>query len=139
MSSIRGGYGNAPHGRTNFGSAESTFEPRFFTSKPTDLAVRTPTDEWVRFTIYHTTGHVALDNVKIEISENGGGTYTLAVENQVFIAPFSGRVRRKDGQTIIVFIEKDSPWASGSEIIIRYTGPNEFGQVASKDLPVVWS
>lgn len=138
MSSIRGGYGLAPHGRTNFGSAESSYEPRFFTSKPSDYAGAVPTDEWVRFTIYHTTGFVALENVKIEISEDGGNNFSLAVENLVFSAPYSGRLRRKDGQTVIVYLQKASEWPIGSEIIFRYTGPNEFGQEASKDVPVKW-
>ena len=138
MSSLRGGYGLAPYGRNNFGSAESTFEPRFYTSMPKDEAHNVSVETWIRFTIYHATGHTDLDSVGVEISEDGGSSFAPALSGQSFSAPYSGRLRRRDGQTIIVYIVKDTDWPKGREIIVRYTGPNEFGQTASKEMPVVW-
>jgi len=72
---------------------------------------------------------------KIEISEDGA-PFVVAYDGTAFQAPYTGRVRRADGQRIWIYIEKTSLWPIQAEILIKFTGTDDFDQDVSKTLPV---
>jgi len=136
-----GGYGIAAYGRSQFGHAASEYEARFAASQPVDASTNNPNDVWIRFTTYCYSGWVDVQDVLIEISENGGSSYSLAFDGTSFLAPYDGLASkhfRPDGQTLVFMIGKTDVWPLGATVRIRFTGPDEFGQPASKNIPVLW-
>lgn len=142
MTQRPGGFGITPWGQCEWGNSKSDLEARFEESFPVDGQANVDTLEWTRFTVYTYSSWLDEKAVKIEISEDSGETYTVAYEDGVFKPPYdeaSNRVRRPDGHRLSFWIRKTDAWVNRSKIILRFTGSDEFGQEATKVIPVVWS
>lgn len=136
-----GGYGITSHGRSEYGNAKSDIEPRFSASIPADEEHDVDVNTMVKFTLYAYSSFIdEEENVLIEISEDGGTIYNEAYRNGTFAALYSAgsRVRRSDGQRLDFYFVKAIPFASDSHIIFRVTARDEFGQEATKEVPVYW-
>lgn len=141
MTRYRGGYGIAPYGQTEYGGPKSDIEARFHTSRPHDKALNVPVNEWLTFTTYCYSSWIDIEDILLEISEDNGVSYSLAFDGTVFLPPYGGahsKVRRTDGHTIKFWIEKVGDWPVSETVKIRFTGADEYGQQASKEIPVVW-
>lgn len=138
----RGGFGITAFGQSEMGHPKSDIEPRFRRSKPLDGSLNVPTNVWLRFDTYLFSSWIDIENITVEISEDNGATYNLAFDGTTFIAPYNGansKVRRPDSHTIRFWIEKAGFWPPEETVKIRFTGVDEFGNVSSKEAPVVWS
>jgi len=136
-----GGLGIIPFGQSQFGHGDPKTEPRFLTSRPLDKSVNVPTDVTLKFTTYCFTSWIDFPGTQVEISEDGGGTYNLAYDGSAFVAPYDGvnsKVRRTEGHALTFYIQKTLPWPVATKVVIRYTGPDNYGQIATKEIPVVW-
>ena len=155
MGSLYGGYGQQALGRSQYGAigpaVEPVVEPRFNMSVPEDEASGVAQNRWVVFEVYYylTSYPGAVQHahwglcpaVKLEVSLDGGLNFVTVFdpENMATDAPgYTARVRVKSGQIIWGIIQKNTGWPSGREIVCRYTGPDEFGQEATKEVPVRW-
>jgi len=141
---VKGGYGIAAAGRSEFGNAESVIEARFSASRPPDRSVNNRQDVWLRFTTYCYSSWIATDDILVEISENNGLTYNLAFDGVAFLPPYDvylgnpSRSFRPDGQQIVFLFFKNGLWPTNQTVKIRFTGTDEFGQQATKETPVIW-
>jgi hypothetical protein len=133
-----GGYGFTAYGRNQYGNARSTVEPRFSESLPPDNLRNVPTNQILKFEVYCFSSYIDLNNIVIEISENGGSSFVVAYDGSSFLAPFSGRLQRPDGQRIWIYIVNAVLWPIQEEIIVRFSGYDEFDQEATKEIPVKW-
>lgn len=141
MAEVRGGFGFSPFGHSELGNPKSDIEPRFYTSRPVDNSVNNPTNVWLSFVTYCYSSWIELENIQVEISEDNGATYTVAFDGTVFQAPYNGansKVRRPDSHSIKFWVDKAGLWPSNETVVIRFTGPDEFGNIATKETPVVW-
>jgi hypothetical protein len=136
-----GGYGITAFGRSEYGNAKSDIEPRYSYSFPADEEHGVNPNTTVKFIIYSFSSFIdETKNAKIEISENDGATYLTAYENGVFhpyYAP-SSRVRRADGQSLVFYFTKVIPFLPDAHVIFRVTTRDEFGQEATKTIPIYW-
>jgi len=140
----RGGYGVIAHGRSQFGAAASGIEPRFKrVSSPYDGQIKVPRPFiWPTFEIYFFSSSFDFhegppEGFDFEVSENGGTDFLSVFD---LASPYSIDWRLKDGQTVWVKIQKlTGKWPEGSEIIIRSTMHDEFGQEVTKEVPVLWT
>ncbi len=145
---VIGGYGHLAYGRHKFGAQDSkdfqyptpqSLGPRFNGSKPQAGAYAVPRTQWITYELYYFSSSLGIDlnlfpsALPVEISEDGGTTWASAATS-----PYTLTARFKDGQTLWIKIVKDSMWADDSQIIIRTTMPDEFGQVITDELPVRW-
>ncbi len=143
-----GGYGHLAYGRHKFGAQDSLdlqyptpqpIGPRFNTSLPVDGAYGIHPTQWITYEIYYYTSSIGLDpallpsNLPVEISEDAGVTWVDAAS-----APYTLTARFKDGQTLWIKIVKAGDWADDSEILIRTTLPDEYGQDITGIAPVRW-
>jgi len=140
-----GGYGFSAYGRSNFGNAESEVEPRFDVSDPADGSVDVSIYKTtVVFDVYlFSSTAISDDTLLIEVSENGGISYSNVYANGSFVVPFMGSRSRidfqeADPQKMRVWIHKTSPWANDVEIRVRVTVADEFGNEATKETPIKW-
>jgi len=133
-----GGYGFTAHGRNQYGNARSDIEPRFSTSFPADNLRNVPLNQYIKFEVYCFSSYIAFENTTIEISTNGGSSFVTAYDGSTFLAPFSGRIQRPDGQRIWIYIFNSVLWPIQEEIIVRFSGYDEFNQEATKEIPVKW-
>lgn len=134
--SIAGGYGQVAWGQHQCGAPASAIEPRFYVSVPVDGAYNQSRESILEYEVYYYSSFPVDSEVSplvFEISEDGGGSYADATE-----APYTLRYRFLGGHTLWVMIVKEGLWAQDSEIVIRTTGLDEFGQSITKDLPVRW-
>lgn len=142
MTDYLGGYGIVAYGHSEYGMPESVIEARFNWSKPPDNSINIPANMiWLAFTTYCFSSWIELSDITVEISEDDGATFNLAFDGAAFFAPYNGgnsKVRRYDGHTIKFIIEKTTLWASNETIHIRFTGTDEFGQLATKVDPIIW-
>lgn len=136
------GYGQIAHGRGNFGCEQSRFEPRFEVSRPIDGSIDIPVNEQViAFILYCFSSRLNLEELLIEISENGGTSYSNAYLSGSFVSPYNGsesKIIQIDGQRVKIYIHRTSSWTFGEEIRIKATGEDGFGNSATKIVPVKW-
>jgi hypothetical protein len=135
----RGGYGLDPYGRSQYGSASSDINPRFEGSIPNDGQHNVPLTQALKFTTYCFSSFIDIENIVVSISEDGGGTFAVAFNGTAFFAPYSGAVRRPDGQRIVFYIQRTGDWPAGKKIVVRFAGADEYGNPASKTLPKKWA
>lgn len=135
---LRGGYGISALGRSEYGNAKSDIEPRFSASIPLDGQLRVPVNQVVKFEVYGYSSVIDIPNIRLEISENGGASYSPAFDGTNFLSPYTGKIRRPDGQRLWIYISKTGNWSIRAEIIIRFTGTDEYGQEATRTVPVKW-
>jgi hypothetical protein len=135
------GLGIEACGRSFCGDAASDIEPRFEYSRPIDHSLNNSTTIILKFSTYCFSSWLSSDDCVIEISEDAGASYNVAYTGFAFLAPYNGtasKVRRPDSQRLVFYIEKVVPWPVHRKIKIRLTGIDDFGQLASKMLPVTW-
>lgn len=134
---LYGGFGSVASGRSQFGSAESDVEPRSNrASDPSDGAHNVASTKWLTYEVYYyssTPPLTAAEGLLIEVSEDAGATFTDATG-----APYDLTVRVKDGQTLWIKILRTGLWPNNSEIVIRTTAPDEFGNPVTDTYPVRW-
>ena len=138
---MSGGYGITPFGQSEFGHPKSDIEPRFYTSRPLDNSVENPTNVWLSFITYCYSSWIEESDITIEISEDNGATFATAFNGTAFLAPYNGansKVRRPDSHSIKIWIERTGFWPEAETVVIRFTSVDEFGNVATKEAPVVW-
>ena len=156
MTSLYGGYGQAAHGRSQYGSPNPSnvpvIEPRFNTSSPTDGELNVDSVRWATFDVYYYASSYPapiehahwgfVPKVKVELSLDNGLSYATVFDPENMVTDFPGyevRVRYRGGQRIWAIIRKLTGWPLQGEVILRYTGPDEFGKAASKEVPIHWS
>jgi len=131
------GFGFTSYSKSIFGNAFSITKPRFnHISKPIDGDVDVSVDTWLTYEVYYYDSKMPLtveDGVAIQISEDGGNTYSNAFSN-----PYTTTIREKDGNTCWVKILRAGSFPKGVTVIIRHTAPDNFGNVVTKDIPVRW-
>ncbi len=131
-----GGYGQAAHGRHQLGAASSEICPFYNESVPVDHETGVSLDQWITFTTYYYSSMCEFPTgVYVEISEDEGTTFEPAV------APaYELTLSVKDGQQIWIKVRKRiGEWPIWTKIVVRYTGPDEHGNVAVKTAKVRWS
>lgn len=136
----RGGYGISPYGRASYGNNKSDIEPRFLASIPIDHQTGVHAATVIRFSTYCYSSWIDERTVKVEISEDDGGSYALAYRT-AFAPLYDGlhsKLYRADSHTLVFTIHKNENWRAGARIVIRFTGIDEFGQEATKVIPVTW-
>lgn len=141
MTTIPGGCGIDACGRSECGNAKSDIEPRFSFSRPLDQSKNNPRDVFLKFDTYCFSSWMEIVPTTVEISENSGVLFNPAFDGTNFIFPYNGpnsKVRRPDSQLLSFWIEKVGTWPPAAKIIIRLNGKDEFGQDATKALPVIW-
>lgn len=141
LTSYRGGHGISPCGHTRAGGAASLIEPRFLSSRPSDKQKGVSLTQVLRFFVYNYTSFTDIPNIRIRISEDAGATFVAAFDSTGFLAPYDGvesKIQRRDGHTLAIFIQKASNWARATKIVIEYEGEDEYGNVATRVLPVRW-
>lgn len=142
MTLYYGGFGVTSFGQSEMGHPKSDIKPTFLQSRPLDGSVDVPTNVWLRFDTYLYSSWIDIENITVDISEDNGAVYNPAFDGTVFIAPYNGinsKVRRPDSHTIRFWVHKAGLWAPEETVKIRFTGIDEFGNVAVKEAPVVWS
>ena len=136
------GYGLLPNGRSNYGNAESRYEPRFEDSDPVDGSTLVPSyRDVVYFTLYCFSSQLDFDTLLLEISEDGGASYVDAYKDGAFLEPYNStysKVMAYCGQRVKFFIDKNWNWAGQQEIRVRVTVKDGFGNVTTKEPPVEW-
>jgi hypothetical protein len=138
---IPGGYGITAHGRSEYGNAKSDIEPRFYASVPVDHQTNVSVNKVIKFETYGFSSWIDIADVLVEISEDDGISYLPAFQYEAFQFPYANnnsRYFRPDGQRLTFMFHKMGRWNSGTRIVIRFTGKDEFGQYASKTIPVTW-
>ena len=136
-----GGYGLSSYGRSEYGHGKSDIEPRFDTSVPLNHATHVPLSQFLKFTTYCFSSWLDLSDLLIEISEDSGASFNPAYLTGSFQSPYDGtnsRIFRPDSQRLTVMIEKTALWTANTEVIIRFTGTDEFGQAVTSIIPVYW-
>jgi hypothetical protein len=135
-----GGFGILPCGRSECGNAKSTIEPRYLISRPVDEQQNVDLDATLKFITYGFSSWIDIADTKVEISEDNGGSWALAFDGSNFQAPYDGGYSkiRRDGHSLIFYIQKTDYWPVDETVIIRFIGHDEFGQAATKEAPVVW-
>ncbi len=133
-----GGYGFTTHGHSQYGNARSDIEPRFSFSSPPDNLRNVSIISPIKFEVYCYSSYIDMADMLIEISEDGGTTYATAYDGSTFLAPFSGRIQRPDGSRIWIYIFNSAPWPPQEEMVVRFSGYDEFNQEATKEIPVEW-
>jgi hypothetical protein len=144
MALERGGFGIASFGRSQFGHADTDTEPRFDSSFPADGSINISIfATTIMFDIYCFSDMVQDEGLLVEISENGGTSYAYAYRNSAFVAPYNGARSRTDAQLadpqlFSMVIHKTSQWANEQEIKVRVTAFDEYGNEATKEVPIRW-
>lgn len=145
---MSGGWGFTAYGRDQYGNVNRddysppvpyNIEPRFSLSVPVDNATNVALTQALKFEVYSFRSYIDLSNIAVTISEDGGTTYATAYIYPTSYAPYSVRFARPDGQRLWVYVTKSTNWSYQKEIVIRFTGHDEFNQQASKTTPVKWS
>jgi hypothetical protein len=139
LSGKTGAWGFVPYGRAQFGSKASAIEPRFETSIPNDGQHNVPVTQALKFTTYCFSSFLDISNTRVFISEDGGATFALAFDGTFFLAPYTGRMRRADGQRLVCYLQKLGNWPPNKKIVVRFGGADEFGHEASKVFPRKWA
>jgi len=141
MTRYYGGYGIAPCGHTKAGSADSDVEPRFLSSRPVDKQRNVTVSQVLRFFVYNYSSFTDIADIVVRVSEDGGGTFSLAFDSSGFASPYDGansKIRRQDGHTLAIYLQKTSDWPVASKIVIEYEGADEYGNIATRTAPIRW-
>ena len=143
-----GGYGHLAYGQHKYGARDSLdfqyptptpIGPRFNVSTPANGTYGVALTQWITYEIYYYTSSIGVDpsvlpsNLPVEISEDAGDTWVDATS-----APYTLMSRFKDGHTLWIKLTKAGSWAVNSEILIRTTLPDEYGQDITGIAPVRW-
>lgn len=136
VSAIFGGYGQDAVGRHQYGAPASLIEPRFDVSVPVDEEVDVSVHQWITFSTYHYSSIGDFVNgLGLEISEDGGNIF-----NPIASPTYELIKRVKDGQRFWFKVRKVvGEWPPFTYIVVRYTGPDEHGNIATKVIPIRWS
>jgi hypothetical protein len=100
-----------------------------------------PVTQVLRFLVYNYTSFTDIADIVIRVSENSGLTYAPAFDSTGFIAPYNGansQIKRYDGHTLYVYLQKTSDWPISSKIMIEYEGVDEYGNTATRTAPIRW-
>jgi hypothetical protein len=100
-----------------------------------------PVSQVLRFFVYNYTSFSDIADIDIRISEDAGATYAPAFNHTGFLAPYNGaksQIKRYDGHTLAIYIQKTSNWPVGSKIMIEYEGVDEYGNTATRTAPIRW-
>lgn len=141
LTRYRGGYGIAPCGHTLAGGTASPTEPRFSSSRPVDKQKNVPVTQVLRFFVYNYTSFTDIADIVVRVSEDAGLIYTPAFDSTGFLAPYNGaksQIKRYDGHTLVVYLQKTSNWPVASKIMIEYEGVDEYGNTATRTAPIRW-
>jgi len=133
---IVGGWGHAAWGECEWGNKQSAVEPRFNVSSPLDGTPNVARDVWLEYEVYYYSSFpydITSNPAVFEISEDAGSTFSSAESS-----PYTLIQRFLGGHRLWVKIVKTGLWTPSTEVIIRTTLPDEFGQSITKDLPVRW-
>lgn len=136
-----GGHGIAPCGHTQAGGTDSPVEPRFSSSRPVDKQRNVPVGQVLRFLVYNYSSFTDIADIVIRVSENAGSTYATAFNSSGFVAPYDGansQIKRYDGHTLVIYLQKTSNWPVSSKIMIEYEGIDEYGNTATRTAPIRW-
>ncbi len=153
--SLHGGYGQVAWGRSSYGSPSPSvipqIEPRFNYSNPRDESSNVNKYSKAIFEVYYyeTTypppmvhAHWGIvPKIKVEVSLDAGATYVTLFDPVTMVGDLPGytvMAGYKGGQRIRIVVTKVAGWPSEGTVIFRYTGPDEFGQDATKNPAVVW-
>lgn len=124
------------------GNSYSEYEPRFDTSVPVDYSKNNPRGVIIKFDTYSFSSWVDISDCVVSISEDEGLTYSPAYLGSAFVAPYDGaasKVRRPDSQRLRFYIQKTALWPLRTRILVRLTAYDDFGDAATKVIPVKWS
>lgn len=142
---MSGGFGQVGFGRFEAGQAGSDIEPRFELSIPGDGSSNVGTFKTIiSCDIYCFSSRVQEDNVLyVEISSNGGGSYIDAYKDGSFVGIYNGSKSRidfqqSDSQQCIIYIHRLVLWPRETQIVIRVTAQDEYGNVSTKEVPLKW-
>ena len=144
MMTVEGGYGYVPYGHAEFGHAKSKIEPRFSASVPEDGVSGVSVYQTViNCRVYGFSSRSQLDGLYVEISEDGGGSYSDAYSDGFFVSPYNGAGSRVDAHraephVLLLVVEKISFWTDNQQIKVRVTVFDEYDQGVSKEIPIVW-
>ena len=133
---IVGGWGHAAWGESEWGNRQSVVEPRFNVSSPLDGTPNVSREVWLEYEIYYYSSFpydITSSPAVFEISEDAGATFVSAESS-----PYALTQRFLGGHRLWIKVVKTGLWTASTEVIIRTTLPDEFGQVITKELPVRW-
>ena len=135
-----GGLGISPSGQTECGNAASVIEPRYLISVPADQQHHVALTAALKFITYCFSSWVDIADTTVEIDEGSTGVWTPAFDGENFLSPYDGANSKviRDGHNLIFYIHKTDDWPKDQKVLIRFEGQDEYGQVASKEAPVVW-
>ncbi len=141
MVDYRGGYGITGWGRFEYGNAKSDIEARYLDSVPFDHQTDVSTEVLVHFTTYCFSSWIDISTIRVDVSEDDGVVFVPCFDGTVFVAPYDGaasKILRPNSQEIKIFVQKTARWTASTRVVFRFTGRDEFGQDATKDIPIVW-
>lgn len=136
---LYGGYGQAAWGRHQYGASASDIEPRFFSSIPADHSQNNPDTKVIEFQVYYYSSFPDLyavnadTAIRVQLSFDGGLTFFTAESPDYTVT-----IRALDGQRYWIRIAKATHWPRGVNVKVRYRGSDEYGNPATKNMPVVW-
>lgn len=142
---MSGGFGQIAFGHCEFGQSKSDIEPRYYTSDPgdneTDVSIY---QTIISFSVYGFSSRTQEDDfLHIEVSEDGGSSFSDAYVNGSFVSPYNGGESGIDAHQAYseefgVVIEKTTPWTDEKQIVVRVTSQDEYGSESTKETPQTW-
>lgn len=136
---LRGGFGIAAYGRSEYGNAKSDIEPRYSASTPYNGERNVPLEHFIKFEVYGFSSVIDIPNIRLAVSEDSGETFNPAFDGTDFLAPYTGKIRRPDGQRLWMYIYKTGLWPVRTKIVVQFEGTDEYGQEATANIPVKWA
>jgi hypothetical protein len=95
----------------------------------------------LRFFVYNYSSFTDIADIVVRISEDGGATFSVAFNSSGFASPYNGtnsQIKRYDGHTLAIYVQKTSDWPVASKIVIEYEGVDEYGNTATRSAPIRW-
>jgi hypothetical protein len=139
---VKGGYGMDPHGQHEYGNAGSAIEPRYNDSFPVDGANKVSIyDTTIRFSMYCFSSIMQTDTMRVELSEDDGDTYADVFHGGSFVSPFLNQnsfMYWNNGHELVVSIDRGGTWEDNAYMRVRVTGVDEYGNDATKSIPLKW-
>lgn len=144
----RGGFGSSQFGHDQFGHVDADYEPRFLSSVPMDESIGVSVfATTILFNLYCFSSVVQIGDrfrdLSVMISEDGGDTWSYAYRLGAWNAPYNGGRKlidacNSDPHMLMFRIHKTSSWPSGQQVRVRVTAFDEYGNEATKEIPVQW-